>query len=301
MAGLLAYAAAGALAGYGDGLVEDAKYQREMALEALREQRKSAERQEDRDWRTEEKGLDRENQATLQGERLGQQAAQHQETLALREDLANQADSTKRELAGMQADLRRDLAAQNEASKGSKAPSDVETAKWLAERRTAADAGDAEAAAQIAAYDTINEKTYKPADRVKMISDMVGDAQAKPGGRNRPVGELIDEAGKIVDELEKRYGVTKPKGDTPQFAKPEPKLSPMAPTRDSRPQGLGPAMSPSTPKPTAPEPKAAPTPVNKGQLPPDAQDAISRIRASSLPEDEQRTRIAEIRRRALGQ
>jgi len=48
--------AAGALAGYGEGMVEDARAQREQALEELRQQRRQAERTEDRGWNIEDRG-----------------------------------------------------------------------------------------------------------------------------------------------------------------------------------------------------------------------------------------------------
>jgi MoCo/4Fe-4S cofactor protein with predicted Tat translocation signal len=55
MAGLLAYAAVGAAQGFGKGLVENAVARRQEALEELREQRRQAERLQNRQWQIEDR------------------------------------------------------------------------------------------------------------------------------------------------------------------------------------------------------------------------------------------------------
>ena len=57
MAGLLGFALAGGMAGAGQGLVETAQQRREMFLENLRNERRQAERMQDREWAVEDRNL----------------------------------------------------------------------------------------------------------------------------------------------------------------------------------------------------------------------------------------------------
>lgn len=59
MVGLFGYALAGAAAGAGKGLVEEAQALREQRMEELRRQDRRAERMEDRSWREEDRAADR--------------------------------------------------------------------------------------------------------------------------------------------------------------------------------------------------------------------------------------------------
>jgi hypothetical protein len=135
MAGLLGYAAAGALSGYGKGIVDEAKARREEALRELEHSRLMQREQMDRDFRSSENEKSRQFQAsenektrTAQGDVMTLEDG----TAALRQG------STVTPITGEGGKPVKTLRKTSEST-----PADVQTAEWLVSRGVAKDVNEA--------------------------------------------------------------------------------------------------------------------------------------------------------------
>jgi hypothetical protein len=127
MAGLLGYALAGGLAGYGNSLVEEAKAKREAAMEELRNSRLMEREDRDRSFRTSER-------EASQGFSARENAANRQFQSESRGDLVTLDDgstgvrvgSTVKPLTDAEGNQRRVV-----SRDGTNTPAEVRTAEWL--------------------------------------------------------------------------------------------------------------------------------------------------------------------------
>jgi hypothetical protein len=194
MAGLLGYALAGGLAGYGNSLVEEAKAKREAAMEELRNSRLMEREDRDRSFRTSER-------EASQGFSARENAANRQFQSESRGDLVTLDDgstgvrvgSTVKPLTDAEGNQRRVV-----SRDGTNTPAEVRTAEWLIQNGVAENPEDA--------WRQVRTARDNPNSRARLVSDiyksMTGnmmdrrsDAEKQQAAREFVEGLLQEEEG----------------------------------------------------------------------------------------------------------
>jgi hypothetical protein len=155
--------AGGLIKGIGDGMQQDIQYEREMALELLRENRRARERQEDRAFAVEDRdvGFDREDK------RYAQQTEQQER----RDVLADERQDRRDDRLDARAAARDAALAARSGGGENKPPADVAAAQWYA----SLDDNDPAQKRQKAAFDRLQAGKGDPERRAldygKLISE----------------------------------------------------------------------------------------------------------------------------------
>jgi len=201
MAGLLGYAAAGALTGIGTGLVEDAKARRDEVKEALRREHASVEAERDRSFRSGESEKDRTQRSDLSAADREMRLGMAQEDRSFRAGQAEQDRSFRSGEAERDRAFRSEMAADmkqgqdgawyavpktgGEAKpitvggqpftgrlegKTGEQPANVKAATWLAELRARSEGRDVTADDLVQSFERIQEGVNKPLERARLVT-----------------------------------------------------------------------------------------------------------------------------------
>lgn len=229
----------GALKGLGAGMQADIEYQREMALEEIRAQRRQAERQQDRGWAVE----DRDAEIAANREEWAARTDWEVRKEEGRDKRATEAEEGRDRRS--QAQINAMMARIDGRSEG-QTPADVKSAEWLAGLEERAAGGDQSAQRTIDAYKRVTQSKTSDAslakDRAKMIIETAKDLNSIEGGMDgEPYEKRKAKAESIVDDL-LRYGGPSdgaPAGK-PRMERPAPATqqgAPNAPAGAAIPQG----------------------------------------------------------------
>lgn len=193
--------AGGLIKGIGDGMQQDIQYQREMALELLRENRRARERSEDRAFAVEDRDYSAQ-QDLVKFDRQTEMQDQRDEKLDAR-SAAREDRLDARAAARDEAMLRRSTAS---GGGEGRPPAEVQTATWLAGLEERAVTGDESAKRTIGAYNRVTQAKTSDAnlakERAKMVIETAKDLNTYEGGmQDKPYAERKAEAERIVDDL----------------------------------------------------------------------------------------------------
>lgn len=234
MVGLLGYAAAGALAGAGTGMVEDARAKRDAVKEELRRQHASAEAEKDRSFRSGEAEKDRTQRGDLAAADRDMRLGLAQEDRAFRAEQSEQDRAFRSGEAEKDRAFRSDMAVEMKqgadgvwyaASKTSgevkpltingkpfvgkpegktgEQPANVKAAQWLAEMRAKAEGREVTADDLVKSFERIQEGVNKPLERARLVTTVYKSMKDDLTDR-RTDDEKRAAAKSFVDDLVKK-------------------------------------------------------------------------------------------------